>query len=149
MSYTALHNHCMIDSLLDGYPHPQEYMEKAKEIGLKGFAVTGHGNCYSYPYYDKIKSKYPDTKVIYGVEIYEAFDMYEKDKDSKYFHLVVLVRNEQGRKDLNRLVTKSNMEGFYYKPRLDLSAFKEFDCNNFVVLSGCLEIGRASCRERV
>jgi DNA polymerase-3 subunit alpha len=136
--YTALHNHCTIDSVLDGYPTPQEYLEKAKALGLKGFGVTGHGNCYSYPYYDVIKGDYPDTKIIYGVEIYEAFDMSDKDKDSKYFHLVVLVRNEQGRKDLNRLITKSNMEGFYYKPRLDLAAFREYDGNNFVVLSACL-----------
>jgi len=138
MSYTALHNHSMIDSLLDGYATPAEYLDKAKAIGLNGFAVTGHGGCYSYPYYDKIKSNYPDMKIIYGIEIYEAFDMSEKLADNKYFHLVVLIRNEQGRKDLNRLVTKSNTEGFYYKPRLDINAFKEYDCNNFIVLSACL-----------
>lgn len=135
--YTALHNHSHF-SILDGYAKPEEYLKKSQELGLKGFAITDHGACYSFPYFDKIKKDYSDVKVIYGVEIYEAFDMYEKEKDNKYFHLVVLVRNEQGRKDLNKLITKSNMSGFYYKPRLDLNAFKEFDCNNFIVLSACL-----------
>ncbi|MDR2570673.1 MAG: DNA polymerase III subunit alpha, partial [Oscillospiraceae bacterium] len=130
---------------LDGYASPKEHLEKAKLLGLKGFAILDHGACFGFPYYDKIKSEYSGIKMIYGTEIYEAFDMHERDKDSKYFHLVILIRNEQGRKDLNKLITKSNMDGFYYKPRLDLNAFKEYDCNNFVVLSACLASKLARC----
>ena len=136
--YSSLHNHTMY-SLLDGYATPKEYLDRAKEIGLNAFAITEHGNEYSWCYFDKIKKDYPELKMIYGVEFYECFDMSEKDKESKYFHLVVLARNENGRKAINKLVTKSNFEGFYYKPRIDLNSFKEMNCaKDLVVSSACL-----------
>lgn len=135
-SYSSLHNHSFY-SLLDGYSSPKEYLDRAKEIGLKAFAITEHGNEYSWCYFDKLKKDYPDIKMIYGVEMYECFDREIKDKDSKYFHLVVLAKNEQGRKALNHLVTLSNFEGFYYKPRIQLSDFAEYG-NDLVVSSACL-----------
>lgn len=126
-------------SLLDGYATPKEYLDRAKEIGLKAFAITEHGNEYSWCYFDKLKKGYPDIKMIYGVEFYECFDMDIKDKESKYFHLIVLARNENGRKAINKLVTRSNLEGFYYKPRVDLEAFKQLNCgDDIVVASACL-----------
>lgn len=135
-TYSSLHNHSMY-SLLDGYSTPEEYLERAKEIGLKAFAITEHGNEYSWCYFDKLKSNYPDIKMIYGVEMYECFDRTVNDKDSKYFHLIVLAKNERGRKALNHLVTLSNLEGFYYKPRIQLSDFKDYG-NDLVVCSACL-----------
>lgn len=135
-SYTALHNHSFY-SLLDGYSSPEEYLDRAKEIGLKAFAITEHGNEYSWCYFDKLKKDYPDIKMIYGVEMYECFDREIKDKNSKYFHLVVLAKNEQGRKSLNHLVTLSNLEGFYYKPRIQLSDFANYG-KDLVVSSACL-----------
>lgn len=135
-TYSSLHNHSMY-SLLDGYSTPEEYLEKAKEIGLKAFAITEHGNEYSWCYFDKLKEKYPDIKMIYGVEMYECFDRSVCDKTSKYFHLVVLAKNEKGRKALNHLVTLSNLEGFYYKPRIQLSDFEGYG-NDLVVSSACL-----------
>lgn len=136
--YSALHNHTMF-SLLDGYATPKEYLDRAKDIGLKAFAITEHGNEYSWCYFDKLKSEYPEIKMIYGVEFYECFNTSVQDKDSKYFHLIVLARNENGRKAINKLVTQSNFEGFYYKPRVQLSDFKELNCgNDLVVLSACL-----------
>lgn len=124
-------------SLLDGYSTPEEYLERAKEIGLKAFAITEHGNEYSWCYFDKLKEKYPDIKMIYGVEMYECFDRSVCDKTTKYFHLVVLAKNEKGRKALNHLVTLSNLEGFYYKPRIQLSDFEGYG-NDLVVSSACL-----------
>ena len=53
-------------SLLDGYSTPEEYLKKAGEIGLKAFAITEHGNEYSWCYFDKIKKNYPNIKIIYG-----------------------------------------------------------------------------------
>lgn len=136
--YSSLHNHTMY-SLLDGYATPEEYLTRAKEIGLKAFAITEHGNEYSWCYFDKLKKKYPDIKIIYGVEFYECFDTSIKDKNSKYFHLIVLAKNENGRKAINKLVTKSNLEGFYYKPRVELKWFKELNCgNDLIVSSACL-----------
>ena len=134
--YSSLHNHTYY-SLLDGYGSPQEMLDRAKEIGLKAFAVTEHGNVYSHIYFDLIKKNYPNIKMIYGCELYECENIEIKDKDNKYFHLICLIRNEQGRKDLNRVITKSNFEGFYFKPRCTIEDIKPYS-ENFVITSACL-----------
>ena len=134
--YSSLHNHSYY-SLLDGYGSPEEMMDRAKEIGLKAFAITEHGNVYSSIYFDLIKKNYPEIKMIYGCELYECEDINIKDKDNKYFHLICLVRNEQGRKDLNKVITKSNFEGFYFKPRCTIEDIKPY-AKNFVISSACL-----------
>lgn len=134
--YSSLHNHTYY-SLLDGYGSPKEMLDRAKEIGLKAFAVTEHGNVYSHIYFDLIKKDYPDIKMIYGCELYECEDIEIKDKDNKYFHLICLIRSEQGRKDLNKVITKSNFEGFYFKPRCTIEDLKPY-AENFVISSACL-----------
>lgn len=134
--YSSLHNHTYY-SLLDGYGSPKEMLDRAKEIGLKAFAITEHGNVYSHIYFDLIKKDYPDIKIIYGCELYECEDITVKDKDNKYFHLICLIRNEQGRKDLNKVITKSNFEGFYFKPRCTVEDIKPY-AENFVISSACL-----------
>ena len=134
--YSSLHNHTYY-SLLDGYGSPKEMLDRAKEIGVKAFAATEHGNMYSSIYFDLIKKDYPDIKMIYGCELYECEDIAVKDKDNKYFHLICLIRNEQGRKDLNKVITKSNFEGFYFKPRCTVEDIKPY-AENFVISSACL-----------
>lgn len=134
--YSSLHNHTYY-SLLDGYGSPKEMLDRAKEIGLKAFAITEHGNVYSHIYFDLIKKDYPDIKMIYGCELYECEDITVKDKDNKYFHLICLIINEQGRKDLNKVITKSNFEGFYFKPRCTVEDIKPY-ADNFVISSACL-----------
>lgn len=133
---SSLHNHSEF-SVLDGFSHPEEYLERANEIGLKAFAITEHGNQYSWVYFDKLKKKYPNIKMIYGVELYECFDINIKDQDSKYFHLIALAKNEKGRIALNEIITKSNFEGFYYKPRVDLKMLNPYG-DNLIILSACL-----------
>ena len=133
---SSLHNHTEY-SVLDGFSHPEEYLKRAKEIGLHAFAVTEHANQYSWPYFDKLKKKYPEVKMIYGVELYECFDIKVQDPDSKYFHLVALAKNEKGRIALNEIVTKSNFEGFYYKPRVDLKMIKPY-AEDLIIMSACL-----------
>lgn len=134
--YSSLHNHTYY-SLLDGYGSPKEMLDRAKEIGLNAFAITEHGNVYSHIYFDLIKKDYPDIKMIYGCELYECEDITVKDKDNKYFHLICLIRNEQGRKNLNKVITKSNFEGFYFKPRCTVEDIKPY-ADNFVISSACL-----------
>lgn len=133
---SSLHNHTEY-SVLDGFSHPEEYLKRAKELGIHAFAVTEHGNEYSWAYFDKLKKKYPEVKMIYGVELYECFDIKVQDPDSKYFHLVALAKNEKGRIALNEIVTKSNFEGFYYKPRVDLEILKPY-AENLIIMSACL-----------
>ena len=134
--YSSLHNHDYY-SLLDGYGSPKEMLDRAKELGLKAYATTNHGNAYSFIYYDLLKKEYPDIKLIFGTELYECNDITVRDKDNKYFHLICLIRNEQGRKDLNKVITKSNFEGFYFKPRCTIEDLKPY-AENFVISSACL-----------
>lgn len=148
MSYSSLHNHSMY-SVLDGFATPKEYLERAKELNLKSFAITEHGNQYSWVYLDKLKKDCSDIKIIFGVEFYECFNVNIKDKDSKYFHLLALARNEKGRIGLNELITKSNFEGFYYKPRVDLEMLKPY-AEHLIVTSACLasKLARTFCYKK-
>lgn len=136
MSYSSLHNHSMY-SLLDGYATPEEYLKRAKEIGLKAFCITEHGNAYSWCYFDKLKKDYPEIKMLYGVEFYECFDRNEKNKDSKYFHLIAIARNERGRVALNELITLSELHGKYYRPRITINDMAPY-ANDLIITSACL-----------
>ena len=124
-------------SLLDGFGTPQEMLEQCKKVGIKTYAITEHGNEYSWVYFDKLKKDYPDIKIVYGVELYECFDTSIQDKNNKYFHLIALAKNENGRKSLNKIITKSNLENFYYKPRVQISDIVPF-ANDLVICSACL-----------
>lgn len=124
-------------SLLDGFGTPEEMLKRAKDIGLKAYAITEHGNEYSWVYFDKLHKEFPDVKLIFGVELYECFDITVKDKGTKYFHLIALAKNEEGRKALNKIVTKSNLEGFYYKPRVEIADIIPY-AENLVISTACL-----------
>ena len=134
--YSSLHTHDMY-SLLDGFGTPEEMLQRAKEIGLKALAITNHGNEYSWVYYDKLKAKYPEIKIIYGVELYEVFDTSIKDNRDKRFHLIALAMNERGRIALNKIITKSNLEDFYYKPRVQISDIVPY-AEDLIITSACL-----------
>lgn len=136
MSYSSLHNHSMY-SLLDGYATCEEYLQRAKDVGLKAFCITEHGNAYSWCYFDKLKKKYPEVKMLYGVEFYECFDRNEKNKDSKYFHLIAICMNERGRIALNELITLSELHGKYYRPRVTIQDMAPY-ADDLIVSSACL-----------
>ncbi len=136
MSYSSLHNHSMY-SLLDGYATCEEYLQQAKEIGLRAFCITEHGNAYSWCYFDKLKKNYPEVKMLYGVEFYECFDRNQRDKDSKYFHLIAICMNERGRIALNELITLSELHGKYYRPRVTIQDMAPY-ANDLIVSSACL-----------
>ena len=134
--YSSLHNHSMY-SLLDGYATPKEYLDRAREIGLKAFCITEHANAYSWCYFDKLKKDYPEIKMLYGVEFYECFDRNERDKDTKYFHLIAIARNERGRIALNELITLSELHGKYYRPRVTIHDIAPY-ANDLIITSACL-----------
>ena len=136
MSYSSLHNHSMY-SLLDGYATCDEYLKQAKEINLKAFCITEHGNAYSWCYFDKLKKNYPEVKMLYGVEFYECFDRDKKDKDSKYFHLIAIAKNERGRVALNELITLSELHGKYYRPRVTIHDIAPY-ADDLIISSACL-----------
>lgn len=140
--YTAFHNHSFY-SALDGFSSPKEYLDRAKEIELKGFQISEHANQYSWPYFDKLKTNYPEIKMIYGAELYETPDLTIKDSSNKYHHLLVTCINEKSRIAMNEIITKSNLEGFYYRPRTTLEMLRPY-ADSLIISSACLgsRIGR-------
>jgi DNA polymerase-3 subunit alpha len=141
MSYFSMHNHTYY-SYLDGYASPKEYFESCKRNGLSGFCITDHGNNCAWVYFDELKKQYPEIKMCYGCEMYECEDINIKDSHSKYWHLLVIARTEEGRKALDWLITESQ-KGFYYKPRVDLDTFREcfkhFSSDSLIISSACLQ----------
>jgi DNA polymerase III subunit alpha len=138
MSFVHLHNHTHY-SLLDGLTKIDEMINFAKEQGSPAIAITDHGVMYGVvEFYQKAKKA--GIKPIIGVEAYLApgsrFDKNFKE-DSRPFHLLLLAKNNQGYKNLIKLVSKSHIEGFYYKPRMDFDLLKEYH-EGIIAFSGCL-----------
>ncbi len=136
--FTHLHLHTEY-SLLDATIRIPELIEKLKKSKMKACALTDHGNMYgTYKFQKAMKSE--GLKPILGSEIYIApRDMKEKEFgiDNKYFHLVVLAKNLKGYKNLMKIVSVSHMEGFYYRPRIDIETLSKYS-EGLIALSACL-----------
>lgn len=145
MSFTHLHVHTQY-SLLDGKATIPELVDKALSTGMKGIAITDHGNMFGikefWNYVDKVNSKREEGdkfKPIIGCEMYVARNKMteKKDKSDNGYHLIVLAKNLKGYHNLVKLVSRAWTEGYYYKPRTDredLEAHKE----GLIVCSACL-----------
>jgi DNA polymerase-3 subunit alpha len=145
MSFVHLHSHSYY-SLLDGLRSPEAMVERAKAMGCPALGLTDHGVLYGAIDFYKAAKK-AGIKPIIGCEMYMAqrtrFDK-TSGVDNKPYHVTVLAKSYKGYQNLMQLVTKANLEGYYYKPRIDhalLGVYKE----DLIVLSGCLngEISRA------
>ncbi len=136
--YTHLHVHTQF-SLLDGACRLGNLVSRAKELGMTSLAITDHGNMYgAVDFYRECKRQ--GIKPIIGCEVYVApRTRYDKDSalDREYNHLVLLVKNEQGYKNLIKMVSLSYTEGFYYKPRIDEDLLERY-ADGLVCLSGCM-----------
>ena len=138
MSFVHLHTHSEY-SLLDGLCKIDDLLARAKEYQMPSVALTDHGGLYgAFKFY--IRAKAAGIKPIIGVEAYKAknsrFDRQagvEKDQ----FHLVLLAKNLIGYKNLLKIVTASNLEGYYYKPRVDFELLQKYK-EGIIALSGCL-----------
>lgn len=139
MKFTHLHVHSHY-SLLDGLPKIDELLDYVKELGMNSVALTDHGVLYgAVEFYKKAKAK--GIKPIIGCEVYTAFEKLQDKRpniDDKRYHLILLAKNEQGYKNLVKLVTKAHLEGFYYKPRIDEELLKEHS-EGLIGLSACLQ----------
>ncbi len=137
--FTHLHVHSHY-SLLDGLPKIPELVAYAKSLGQEALAITDHGSLYGVIEFYK-EAKAQNIKPIIGVETYLA-PRSLKDKqakiDDKVSHLILLAKNQTGYKNLLQLVSISHLEGFYYKPRIDLATLKEYSAG-LIILSGCLK----------
>lgn len=137
-----LHTHTKY-SLLDGMMHIEDIAERLKEIGQDTIAITEHGNLYSnVEAFSKLSKE--GIKVINGCEVYICDDVNVTNKDSKYYHLILLCKNEQGRLNLNWLVSQSTLHKYYGRPRIDFKMLEEHH-EGLICLSACMagEVSRA------
>lgn len=143
--YVHLHNHTQY-SLLDGLTKIPALMDYAKETGMVAVAQTDHGTLSgAIDFYKRATEN--GIKPIIGMETYiAARTLADKDpgKDKPNFHLIILAMNNQGYENLMRLSTIANLEGMYYKPRLDHNVLEKYN-EGLIVLSGCIggEVGEA------
>lgn len=139
MNFVHLHVHSHY-SLLDGLPKIPDLVKRAKELGQPALALTDHGSMYGIIEFYKACKK-EGVKPILGVEAYLAPGS-RLDKragvDDKPYHLVLLAENYEGYKNLLKLVTKANLEGFYYKPRVDKELLREHR-GGIIALTACLQ----------
>lgn len=134
---SQLHCHSYF-SILDAFSSPEENLRRATELNLKALAITEHGELTSWLYYAELKDKYPTVKQLYGIEAYECEDREVQDPNNKYYHMIIIARNEEGRKAINRISTLGHLHGFYYKPRVTRYDVVREGAENLIVLSACL-----------
>jgi len=133
-NFCHLHLHSTF-SFVDGFGLPQKYIEKAIELGQPAIAVTDHGNVSSHFKWYKYANK-AGIKPILGCEMYAIDDYENRDPEDKYQHITVLTLNNKGYKNLLKLVTKSWLEGFYYKPRITYKDLEE-NQEGLLFTTGC------------
>jgi len=135
--FVHLHVHSEY-SLLDGACRLKDLARRAREEGMPAVAITDHGVLYgAIEFYEACVSE--GVKPIIGCEVYITPDGYKNkgNKNQILYHLTILAKNEVGYKNLMKLVTISHVEGFYYKPRIDLELLEKYS-DGLIVLSGCI-----------
>ncbi len=139
MAFTHLHVHTEY-SLLDGSSKIKELTARAKELGMDSLAITDHGVMYGVIDFYRA-AKEAGIKPILGCEVYVApgsrFDRDNTGGEDRYYHLVLLAENDQGYKNLMKIVSKGFVEGFYYKPRVDYEVLETYH-EGIIALSACL-----------
>ena len=138
-NFVHLHNHTEY-SLLDGASRIADLISQTKKLGMDALAITDHGNMYGVIDFYKTAVK-QGVKPIIGCEVYVAprsrFERTPAD-GVKYFHLILLAENNEGYKNLVKLVSFAATEGFYYKPRVDKELLKKYH-GGLIALSACIE----------
>lgn len=136
--FTHLHVHTEY-SLLDGASNINKLLKKTADLGMKSLAITDHGNMYGVLSFTKAAREH-GIKPIIGCEMYVAdgsrFDKKGREDRSGY-HLILLAKNLEGYKNLSRLCSKGQLEGFYYTPRVDKELLKEYK-EGLIASSACV-----------
>ena len=136
--FVHLHIHSEF-SLLDGANRIKDLPVRAKELGMNAIALTDHGVMYgAIDFYKACKKE--GIKPIIGCEVYVALrSRFDKEAgiDNKYYHLILLAKNNQGYKNLSKLVSLGFVDGYYYKPRIDKEILEKYH-EGLICLSACL-----------
>ena len=137
-NFAHLHVHTEY-SLLDGANRIKPLVKRAKELGMEHLAITDHGSMFGViDFYKAAKSE--GINPIIGCEVYIAprdrHEAYEVD-GTRYYHLILLAENNTGYKNLVQLVSKANIEGMYYKPRVDKELLRRYS-EGIICLSACI-----------
>ena len=139
MAFTHLHVHTEY-SLLDGSSKIRELTARAKELGMDSMAITDHGVMYGVIDFNRA-AREVGIKPILGCEVYVApgsrFDRENGAGEDRYYHLILLAENNTGYKNLMKIVSKGFVDGFYYKPRVDLDLLETYH-EGIISLSACL-----------
>ena len=137
-----VHLHCHTEfSLLDGACRVDRLIDKASDLGFGSLAITDHGAMFgAINFYRAARAR--DIKPIIGCEVYVApGSRHEKKSGARgkeaYYHLVLLAKDEAGYQNLVRLATTAQLEGYYYKPRIDKELLAQHS-EGLICLSGCL-----------
>ncbi|NLT74509.1 MAG: DNA polymerase III subunit alpha [Chloroflexi bacterium] len=137
-SFVHLHVHSEY-SLLDGLARLPDLCRRARDLGMPALALTDHGQMYgTIRFHHAAQSA--GIKPIFGCEVYQARRrLFQKEArlDGRSYHLVLLAANATGYQNLLKLVTVANLEGFYYRPRIDRELLAEHS-EGLICLSGCL-----------
>ena len=147
--FVHLHVHTEY-SLLDGASRIEDLIVKAKDLGMTSLAITDHGTMYGVINFYKAAIKH-GIKPIIGCEVYLAPGSRKSRNENerlKYYHLILLAHNNQGYHNLIKLVSAANIEGMYYRPRIDKEILREYH-EGLIALSACVagEIPRAILQE--
>lgn len=139
MNFTHLHVHTEY-SLLDGSNKIKEYVTRVKELGMNSAAITDHGVMFGVIDFYRA-AKEVGINPILGCEVYVApgsrFDKETQTGEDRYYHLVLLAENNQGYSNLMKIVSAGFVEGYYYKPRVDIDVLKKYH-EGVIALSACL-----------
>ena len=137
--FTHLHVHTEY-SLLDGSNKIREYVARVRELGMDSAAITDHGSMYGIIDFYRA-AKEAGIRPILGCEVYVApdsrFDREFGSGEDRYYHLVLLAENNQGYSNLMKIVSKGFVEGFYYRPRVDMEVLEQYH-EGIIALSACL-----------
>ncbi|MCI5877110.1 MAG: DNA polymerase III subunit alpha [Lachnospiraceae bacterium] len=139
MAFAHLHVHTEY-SLLDGSNKIQEYVARVKELGMTAAAITDHGVMYGVIDFYKAANA-AGINPILGCEVYVApnsrFDREKVSGEDRYYHLVLLAENNTGYSNLMKIVSKGFVDGYYYKPRVDMEVLNTYH-EGIIALSACL-----------
>ena len=139
MAFTHLHVHTEF-SLLDGSNKIKEYVARVKELGMNSAAITDHGVMFGVIDFYKA-AKAAGINPILGCEVYVApnsrFDREAAHGEDRYYHLVLLAENNEGYQNLMKIVSKGFVDGYYYKPRVDMEVLQQYH-SGIIALSACL-----------